>query len=1073
MSLFPLDIFPAGGLASSVITTVWIGVIVITFFNLRFGTTLSGLVVPGYLVPLFIVKPVSAWVIIVESLLTYLIARLVAGEALKRVGLGEMFGRDRFFMLILISILVRIIFDAFLLPDLAVYLKDNGVPYDLRTGLHSFGLIIIALCANQFWNGGLRSGAYSLSIYLGITYLLINYLLIPLTNFNISTLGYMYDDVASSILASPKAYIILITAAFVASRLNLRYGWDFNGILIPSLLALQWYDPVKILSTFVEAFIIYFGAQLALRIPVFSKINIEGSRQLLFFFTVGFIYKWLLGFLVISWFPEHKVTDYYGFGYLLATLMAIKMYDKNIAIRFTRTTLQTSLIAALIASAIGFSLTLIQWETREQAYAQLQPVEIIESPLTLTDFVRDVRIETYRSKQQLNNIPIPPLEIERFRGLFKSVGKIDSSLPEKELGLLEAEAQLLGYQLTLVEQRYLVLHEMNPERGWGFYVVDSQSKNQLLIEVPRALEEVSVSIAADRIFSELGARYLAFSGARSKRSKDQTDDVLINANSLFQIFHQALVADNTVQLRGFSERTVTELFGRGIAAKAQEKISTTVWVKRTLPADLPLAEMEGIVGQFDLHWQSPAIENRQRDTAIGGFVEIYLSNESILSLYAHRGQQDILSEVAQEQRIDGYLQSYLANNRIKIAARFSELYQPADKFDLLYVDQAILTPLLTLVENYQDSGWTQSQRRQLAHLSNLAAGINYEIIRYHHKGTNENYLILKEREDNKHKRYWGTYVFKLGASSNYIVEVPSALAEQHTFEFGSVLFERLKSKVVLISGAHPWSNADGSARLMVGENQNTLFNVVHQRVVSFYAEKEPYVVQIRGYQQSLSQQHSSAILAPLAYQQPGAYKHPSLSYLQNQLQSLGLSPVLHDPYQLSDFYARLNAQSRYNKFVSGAQYATVWLPSSVRDRFEYYREGNLLLLKFEALGVDVKTVDISPWLSAREFMTIEQKRFDDFAYFIKGFLASENIQFLFELQQQYSDWKISLLADNTTAAHFMALENASGQLVAVINLNSANEHQQLLDGPSWQQGRKQQTVSDYIEQRKRWLWRFD
>ena len=149
------DFLPAGGLASSVITTVWVGIMVVVFFNLRFGTTLSGLVVPGYLIPLFLVRPVSAWVILAESILTYLIARLLSDRGLVKLGLGEFFGRDRFFMLILISILVRIVSDGFALPLLSEQLAAWGAPYELRTGLHSFGLIIIALCANQFWKKGI------------------------------------------------------------------------------------------------------------------------------------------------------------------------------------------------------------------------------------------------------------------------------------------------------------------------------------------------------------------------------------------------------------------------------------------------------------------------------------------------------------------------------------------------------------------------------------------------------------------------------------------------------------------------------------------------------------------------------------------------------------------------------------------------------------------------------------------------------------------------------------------------------------------------------------------------------
>ncbi|NNF45522.1 MAG: hypothetical protein HKN69_02015, partial [Desulfofustis sp.] len=57
MTDFILPIFPAHGLASSVVTTVWIGVWVSCFFNLRLGWVMSGMVVPGYLVPLILVKP--------------------------------------------------------------------------------------------------------------------------------------------------------------------------------------------------------------------------------------------------------------------------------------------------------------------------------------------------------------------------------------------------------------------------------------------------------------------------------------------------------------------------------------------------------------------------------------------------------------------------------------------------------------------------------------------------------------------------------------------------------------------------------------------------------------------------------------------------------------------------------------------------------------------------------------------------------------------------------------------------------------------------------------------------------
>jgi len=100
-----LNIFPPGSLSASVVTTVWVGIFVSAFFNLRFGWSMSGLVVPGYLVPLLIIKPWSAGVVIIEGVLAYFIVLWVF-EYLSRLGLwNSVFGRDRFFALLLTSLI--------------------------------------------------------------------------------------------------------------------------------------------------------------------------------------------------------------------------------------------------------------------------------------------------------------------------------------------------------------------------------------------------------------------------------------------------------------------------------------------------------------------------------------------------------------------------------------------------------------------------------------------------------------------------------------------------------------------------------------------------------------------------------------------------------------------------------------------------------------------------------------------------------------------------------------------------------------------------------------------------------
>jgi Capsule biosynthesis CapC len=354
-----LPIFPEGGLTSSVITTVWVGVFILAFFNLRFGWVLSGLVVPGYLVPLLILRPIAAGVIVVEASLTYLIVWLFS-ERLARGRYNALFGRDRFMALILASIAVRLTMDGWALPIAAEWLSNEwDREIDWQSNLQSFGLVVISLMANQFWKPGLVRGLLSAAVITGLTWLVVRYGLMEFTNFRLSGVSYVYEGLASSILASPKAYIILVLTAFIASQMNLRYGWDFSGILIPALIALQWYQPLKILTSFVEAGIIYAIAHQVLKLPYFASMTIEGARKLVIFFNVSFVYKLLLGH-AIAWLAlDVKTTDFYAFGYLLSTLLAIKAYDKQIFPRVIRSTLEVSLAGAAAGNLIGFILVLV------------------------------------------------------------------------------------------------------------------------------------------------------------------------------------------------------------------------------------------------------------------------------------------------------------------------------------------------------------------------------------------------------------------------------------------------------------------------------------------------------------------------------------------------------------------------------------------------------------------------------------------------------------------------------------------------------------------------------------------
>ena len=101
----------------------------------------------------------------------------------------------------------------------------------------------------------------------------------PLTNYHLGALDVAFDSVALDFLASPKLYIVLLSTAFIAAHNNVRYGWDFNGILIPALLAILAIEPFKAIVTVVESVILAIIYLSVIRLPLIRDLNLEGPRK--------------------------------------------------------------------------------------------------------------------------------------------------------------------------------------------------------------------------------------------------------------------------------------------------------------------------------------------------------------------------------------------------------------------------------------------------------------------------------------------------------------------------------------------------------------------------------------------------------------------------------------------------------------------------------------------------------------------------------------------------------------------------------------------------------------------------
>lgn len=356
-----LDLFPANGLDKSILTPVLVGVALLTLAAETLGWSYTGLVVPGYLAAIFSTAPITGATVCVESALAYGLARGI-GIHLPRVeAWSTFFGRERFFLVIASSMLVRLFSEGVALPTLARY-------YDFAhaSELYSIGLVLIPLVANSAWNIGLWRGVLQNVIAGLFTYAVLQGILIPYTNLSLSRVELSYESVALDFLAAPKAYLVLLAGTLLGARANVRYGWDFHGILVPGLLAVAWYSPSKLLATFCEAVLVAIAARIVVKLPGFRRRLIEGPRRTFLAFCIGFGFKWTLGGTMLQLFPGERATDLYGFGYVLPTLLALKIWQYNSVPRVLMPTLQVSLMGFVAGNLAGLTLAM-SWPAPEAA----------------------------------------------------------------------------------------------------------------------------------------------------------------------------------------------------------------------------------------------------------------------------------------------------------------------------------------------------------------------------------------------------------------------------------------------------------------------------------------------------------------------------------------------------------------------------------------------------------------------------------------------------------------------------------------------------------------------------------
>ncbi len=328
-----------------------LGVVIIWILSELYGWPQSGLVVPGYLAGVFVIQPRAGLVVLGEAVLTYSLAVLLARGIPRVVPLDRAFGRNRFFLILLISVGVRLFVEGGPFPAL---LEQLGV--SLNSPLNSLGLVLVPLTANAMWRTGLYRGLPMVAAPTLVVYLLLLWVLLPHTNLSFAQFELTYEDLSRDFISSPRAYMLLLVGALMATHMAVRFGWDAGGIIIPGLLAITWVHPEKLVATLVEVVLIVAALRIFQRLPWLRTANLTGMRPLMLAFVASYLVKLILSFGLADRYPGLRITDLFGFGYLLPALISVRCWRYGSLPRVIFPAVAISLAAFLVGTTLGVGL---------------------------------------------------------------------------------------------------------------------------------------------------------------------------------------------------------------------------------------------------------------------------------------------------------------------------------------------------------------------------------------------------------------------------------------------------------------------------------------------------------------------------------------------------------------------------------------------------------------------------------------------------------------------------------------------------------------------------------------------
>jgi hypothetical protein len=269
-----------------------------------------------------------------------------------------------------------------------------------------------------------------------------------------------------------------------------------------------------------------------------------------------------------------------------------------------------------------------------------------------------------------------------------------------------------------------------------------------------------------------------------------------------------------------------------------------------------------------------------------------------------------------------------------------------------------------------------------------------------------------------------------------MVQVPNPLFEVNTFEYGVNLFERLSGRALLIGGAHPFANLDGSANLVSGSNKENLFNLVSQGVLR--ESPEPVmVVQSRAF--GLDPQREAPKAGALVSFSNGATSLPAVPTAGRRLLELlhqdGLTTRFVDGGKdVVGYEVGATPQALYLNETLGKEFAILWISPTVRATYRQQTENRRLDAQFRSVGIETDESDFNGLLGAAgrrcsRSVPMELRRR------LMQYLTNQDVVLLYALKKDWPGYGFSRVIDSNSRQAFLIVSNPDGKMNAIVNLN--------------------------------------